>query len=293
MLGYAIVTPAHNEEAFIERTIQSVIVQTVLPLKWVVVDDGSTDRTADIVESYSSRHPFISLVKVRREVGRDFGKKVNAFNRGLVETENIPYYFVGNLDADISLGRDYFENILREFEKDSRLGIAGGMVYSRIGDEFVSQEVAPDSVAGAVQLFRRECFEQIGGYTALPFGGIDAAAEITARMKGWTVRTFPEQRALEYRRTGTATARPLAARMREGGRMYSLGYGILFFGFRCLYRSMERPRIIGSVAALIGYLAALIRRDTVVLPLQVVEYLKSEQREKLLRIAKLLRSRKM
>ena len=128
------------------------------------------------------------------------------------------------------------------------------MVSSCIDGRFVSQDVSLDSVAGAVQLFRRECFEDIGGYLALPMGGIDAAAEIMARQCGWKVRTFPDFRVLEHRRTGTATANPLVARIREGRRLHSLGYGFMFFLMRCVRRSMEQPRVVGSLAALYGYL---------------------------------------
>jgi poly-beta-1,6-N-acetyl-D-glucosamine synthase len=179
--------------------------------------------------------------------------------------------------------KDYFEKILREFDRDLNLGVAGGMVSTSIGDTFVSQNVALDSVAGAVQLFRRGCFEQIGGYLALPQGGIDAAAEIMARMKGWKVRTFPGLRVLEHRRTGTATARPLASKVKEGKRFQSLGYGFLFLCLRCLYRLMDQPRIVGSAAMLFGYLVGVVRGNPIVLPPDVVKYLRMEQRAKLMR----------
>jgi hypothetical protein len=155
------------------------------------------------------------------------------------------------------------------------------MVSTRIGDEFVSQEVALDSVAGAVQLFRRECFEGIGGYKPLPRGGIDSAAEIMARMQGWKVRTVPEIRALEHRRTGTATRPPLASRVNEGRRFHSLGYSFAFLCARCLYRALDRPRVIGSLATFFGYLHAKASRSPIVLPPEVVRFLRSEQQAKL------------
>jgi len=283
MRRFVIITPAHNEEAFIAKTIQSVVSQTVLPLRWVVVNDGSTDSTSRIVEQYRANHRFIVLINVGRTGGRHFGNKVNAFNTGLTQVQHLEYEYIGNLDADISICRDYYEKILHEFVRDPKLGIAGGMVSSNINGKFISQNVALDSVAGAVQLFRRECFEQIGGYLTLPLGGIDAAAEIMARMWGWKVQTFPKLSVSEYRRTGTATARPLLSRIKEGQRLYSLGYGFLFFCLRCVYRSMERPKIVGSAAALFGYVAALIRRNPKVLSIEVIQYLRAEQRAKLLR----------
>jgi len=249
---YAIITPAHNEEALIENTIRSVIAQTVRPLIWVVVNDDSVDGTGKIAERYASDYGFIRLINLRRSGDRHFGHKVSAFNRGLSEIQGLNYQFIGNLDADISLQKDYFERVLHEFARDGQLGIAGGMVSSRIGGKFVSQEVALDSVAGAVQLFRRDCFEQIGGYLALPLGGIDAAAEITARMRGWKVRTFPKIGVLEHRRTGSSKAGPLGARVREGRRLYSLGYGLFFFVYVAFTDPWSNLEFLGVVQRSLG-----------------------------------------
>ncbi len=285
MEKYVIITPARNEAAFIEKTIQSIINQTVKPLRWIVVNDGSTDSTAEIVARYESSHAFIELVNAERSGDRHFGNKRsgNAFNLGLEKAKHIEHEFIGNLDADISLDPDYFERVLSEFRKDRALGLAGGMVSSLTDGEFVRQDVSLDSVAGAVQLFRRRCFEQIGGYVPLPLGGIDAAAEIMARMKGWGVQTFPDLCVLEHRRTGSAKASPLGSRVREGRRLYALGYDFGFFSLRCLYRMMEQPKITGSGAALYGFLQGMLKREPFVLPPEVVQYLRVEQRRKLRR----------
>jgi poly-beta-1,6-N-acetyl-D-glucosamine synthase len=280
---FVVVTPAHNEEAFIERTIVSMIRQSARPIRWVVVNDGSTDGTRDIIERYARQHPFITLFDIQRDGERSFSSKVRAFNYGLSQCDDLHFDYVGNLDADISLNSDYFSRVLNEFQRDALLGIAGGIVRSRIANAFVTQVTSLDSVAGAVQLFRLRCFQQIGGYKPLPWGGIDAAAEITARMKGWKVRTFPEIAALEHRRTGTATSGPLASRAREGLKYHSLGYGFFFLCLRCLYRLTERPRILGSGATLLGYLYARLRGRPVIVPAEVVSHLRHEQREKLKR----------
>ena len=284
MSQYILITPAHNEDAFIERTIRSVIRQQVRPKKWILVNDASTDRTAEIMEKYAHGNPFMEVVTVYREPGRDFRNKVMAFDCGLARIRQLDFDLIGNLDADISLEPDYYVRILKEFENDPKLGLAGGMVHSCVDGRFVSQEVSLDSVAGAVQLFRRRCFEQIGGYTALPHGGIDAAAEIKARMNGWTVRTFPEIQVLEHRRTGSAAARPLESRIQEGRRFHSLGYGFLFYAIRCLYRINRSPRVLGSGAALAGYLDCKIKGDPIALPPDVVRFLRREQLMKLKRL---------
>ena len=287
MNHYVLVTPAHNEAAFIERTCESVIVQTIRPRRWIVVDDASDDDTAAIVARYQAAYPdLIELLRVRRPPGRDFRHKVEAFNLGLARARRLGFSYVGNLDADISLEPDYYARILAHFDADPKLGIAGGMVSSCIGVDVVRQQVALDSVAGAVQLFRQRCFDEVGGYLPLTNGGIDAAAEITARRRGWVVRTFDDIQVLEHRRTGHAAGSPLSARVREGGRLYSLGYGFTFFLARCLRRSLESPKVAGSLAALCGYLAAACRGDPVVLPPDVVDYLRAEQRSKMLRLVR-------
>jgi biofilm PGA synthesis N-glycosyltransferase PgaC len=281
--SYVLITPARNEQTFIEKTIESVTRQTVKPLRWIIVNDGSTDRTAEIVAKFQAHHRFIELVNVDRAGERHFGNKVHAFNRGRDHAKHLPYDFIGNLDADISLEPDYFERLLAEFRQDPRLGLAGGIVASQMGGKFVKQEVSLDSVAGAVQLFRRSCFEDIGGYMPLPLGGIDAAAEITARMKGWGVRTLSDLCAREHRRTGSTAGGPLHFRIREGQRLYSLGYDWRFFFLRCLYRSMEQPKIVGSGAAIVGFLLGMVKREPIVLAPDVVLFLRHEQRAKLLR----------
>lgn len=287
MPGYVIITPAHNEAALIGRTAESMAAQTIPPLKWVVVNDASTDRTREVVATYVERYPFIELVNLDRAAGRHFGNKVRAFNAGVDRVKALDFDFIGNLDADISFGPVYFENILQQFRTDPKLGLAGGMVHTTVNGEFVSQQVALDSVAGAVQLFRRKCFERVGGYKPLPNGGIDAAAEITARMHGWKTRTFPEFPVQEHRMTGSVTSHPLMFRVKEGRRMHSLGYSPLFFFVRCMRRLMEKPVVIGSGAALYGYFASIFGGNPRAVDPEVVSFLRKEQHGKLKRLLRL------
>lgn len=284
MAKIVIITPAHNEEALIVHTAEAMIAQTVRPMRWVIVNDASTDRTRELVEGFAREHSFIEVVNLERAAGRHFGNKVRAFNAGLERVQGFDYEFVGNLDADMSLAPDYFQKLLAQFEANPKLGIGGGMVHTTINGQFVSQEVALDSVAGAVQLFRRKCFEQIGGYRALPLGGIDAAAEIAARMHGWMTRTFPELPAREHRFTGSATASPLKSRLKEGKRLYSLGYSPLFFLVRCLYRFRERPLLLGSLVAYWGYVMSALGRTPIAVTPEMVRFLRAEQHGKLKRL---------
>lgn len=268
----------------IGRTAESILAQTIRPLKWVVVNDASTDKTRQILEGYAREHSFIELVNLERPAGRHFGNKVRAFNEGFARVKGLEYDFIGNLDADISFAPAYFANILQQFKIDPKLGLAGGMVHTTINGQFVSQEVALDSVAGAVHLYRRKCFEDIGGYIPMPNGGEDSASEISARMHGWKTRTFSEFPVQEHRFTGSATAHPLRSRIKEGLRMYSLGYSPMFFFVRCVYRFRERPFLIGSCAAYYGFLRAAFARCPKVVPPEFVQFLRNEQRSKLKRL---------
>ncbi len=284
-MKYVIITPAHNEEKFIEKTISSVIAQKARPLKWVIVNDGSTDRTREIIKKYLSQNDFIELINVERGTERSFGNKAKAFNLGVQYLRGVDYEFIGNLDADIILQPDYYSNILHMFAGDGKLGICGGIIYTTVGNTWMTTDWTLDSVAGAVQLFRCECFTDIGeGYAPLPYGGIDAAAEITAKMKGWEVRKSLVNKAYEQRQTGTATSGPLAACYRLGWRLHSLGYGLVFFGLRCLYRIGDPPAVLGSCTTFLGFVVSMIKRRPVLLPDTVVEHLRREQRHRLYRM---------
>src|SRR6185295_18162748 len=172
-LSYVLITPARNEEAFIEKTIQSMICQTLLPTKWVIVNDGSTDSTADIVSRYLPKYSWLEMVQVPSDRDRNFAAKVYAFNAGYERVKNLEYVVIGNLDADISFDEDYCEFLLNRFKEDANLGVGGTIFkeqgYSSETDSFEGH----DHVTGGCQLFRRQCFEEIGGYTPYKSGGID------------------------------------------------------------------------------------------------------------------------
>ena len=164
-MKYVLITPAHNEEAFIERTLASMVAQTRLPERWVIVDDGSTDRTAQIVEGYASRYPWIELFRMPERIDRSFAGKVHAFNAGLERARSLEFDVIGNLDADLSFDPEYLEFLIGKFAEDPRLGVAGTPFteddgYDTARDSFEGE----NHVAGGCQLFRRQCFEKVGGY---------------------------------------------------------------------------------------------------------------------------------
>ena len=277
---YVLVTPARNEQAFIEETIQCMIRQTRTPLRWVIVDDGSTDHTADIVRPYALTYEWIELVRLPVKIERHFAAKVHAFNAGHARLAALTYDVIGNLDADVSFGPDYFAFLLERFEQMPGLGVAG-TPFSEGGFQYDYRFVSIDHVSGACQLFSRECFADIGGYTPIKDGGVDLVAVTTARMKGWTTRTFPERPYRHRRKIGTAKTGVLKAKFRVGQQDYRLGSHPLWELFRALYQMTLRPYALGGLLILVGYLWAAVRRRERPISPELVTFRRSEQMRRL------------
>jgi len=277
---YVLITPAHNEESYIEKSIRSVVSQTLTPAEWIIVSDRSTDRTDKIIEKYAADYDFIKLVKLPPAQGRDFASKVKAVTAGWRSISVGDYKYIGNLDADVSFAPDYYESVIRLFEKEEKLGLAGGVILELIGTRYIKQMSSSNSVAGAVQLFRRKCFEEIGGYIPIKFGGEDSVAEITARMKGWEVKAVDELEVHHHRRV-SGSAGLMKARFRNGISHYQLGYNLTFQLASTLYRMADRPFIIGSLLTFFGYSWASIKRFERPVSSKFIQYLETEQSSRL------------
>ena len=289
---YILITPARNEEAYIEKTIQAVVSQKILPKKWIIVSDGSTDETENIVKRYMARYDFIELIHVRGKDKRDFSSKVYAFKAGYERIEDDEFAFIGNLDGDVSFGEDYYEKVLDQFSQNKKLGIAGGNRYDVYNGKCKEIKRSGNSVMGAVQLFRRECYAEIGGYIPLKAGGIDAVAEIMARMHGWKVKTFFEIKVYHYRRTGTGNGNVLRGWYRNGESDYLIGYHPLFEFLRCVQWIAREPFGLPKYLCLLaGYCWAYVRGRKREVPDEVVKYIRREQMDRLLLLV--LRSKKL
>jgi glycosyltransferase involved in cell wall biosynthesis len=293
-IPYVLITPARNEATFIETTIQSMIKQTSLPAKWVIVNDGSTDATSSIVRRHLADHQWMELIDlpVRRE--RNFAAKVYAFNAGQERVKGIEYEVIGNLDADVSLDEDHFKFLQNEFRKDPRLGVAGTIFkeegYSSETDSFEGQ----NHVSGQCQLFRRQCFEEIGGYRPNKAGGIDWMAVTTARMMGWKTRSFREKFFFHHRTLGTAERGRLASSFSYGEKDYYLGGHPVWELFRVAYRITKRPYLLDGVALGSGYLWALLSRQKRPVSDELMRFHRKEQMQKLRAIfGSLARSRRI
>ncbi|HLH03501.1 MAG TPA: glycosyltransferase family 2 protein [Bryobacteraceae bacterium] len=285
-LSYVLITPARNESRYIEKTLESMIRQTVLPRKWVIVNDGSTDNTASLVAKYLAAHPWIEMIDLPVHRDRSFAGKVHAFNAGLERVKNLEYEVIGNLDADLSFDPDYCEFLLQKFALDASLGVAGTAFeengYNSATDSFEGQ----NHVAGGCQLFRRQCFEQIGGYVPNRAGGIDWIAVTTARMLGWKTRSFREKFFFHYRSLGTAERGLLASAFSYGEKDYYLGNHPLWEMFRVAYRATKKPYMLAALAIYSGYLSAALRRMRRPVSRELMRFHRREQMLKLQSILK-------
>ena len=278
---YVLITPVRNEAQFIELTIRSVVAQTVRPIKWIIVSDGSTDGTDDIVKKYVADHPWIELLRMPERSERHFAGKVHAFNAGYASVRDLGYEIIGSLDGDLSFDEDYFGFLLWKLAEDPALGLVGTPFKETSGRSYDYRIVSIEHVSGCCQLFRRQCFEEIGGYIPVKAGGVDHIAVITARMKGWKTRTFTDRVSLHHREIGTAQDAVLMARFRTGAKDYALGSHPVWELFRAVYQMTKEPFFVGGVALFSGYVLALIRRVERPVSRELVTFRRREQMRRL------------
>jgi len=277
---YVLITPARDEAKFIEQTIRSVVRQTVLPLKWIIVNDGSTDGTEEIIENYLAEYPWIELLRMPRRTERNFAGKVHAFNAGYARVKDLEYDMIGNLDADISFEEDYFEFLLAKFSGDHRLGVAG-TPFGEAGTSYDYRFTSIEHVSGACQLFRTNCFRSIGGYVPLEVGGIDLVAVTTARMKGWKTQTFTEKLCQHHKKTQSGRHNSLKVTFNSGFHDYLMGTCALWQFFRSAYQMGKHPILLSGSALLTGYLWAMIIRPERPVSNEFTEFRAKEQMARL------------
>lgn len=292
-LTYVLVTPARNEEKYIGATIESVVAQTVRPLRWIIVSDGSTDATDDIVKAAAARHDWIEWLRMPDRRDRTFAAKAVCFNAGFERLRHLRFDIVGNLDADITIEPDYFTFLLGKFEALPRLGVAGTPFVEQ-GDRpdqhtYAHQGANVEHVSGACQLFRRACFEAVGGYVPIKGGAIDWIAVTTARMKGWQTRTFLDKHSNHHRKIGTADSGPLRARFHYGRKAYYVGGHPVWELLRGLFQMRQSPYLIGGASFLAGYFWAALTRVQRPVSADLMAFHRGEQLARLRRLLRLPR----
>ncbi len=279
-LSYVLITPARNEEEYIEKTINSVVSQSMLPKKWVIVSDGSTDRTEAIVKDYLDNYTWMELIVLPAHRDRQFAAKVSAFNAGYQRLKEISYNVIGNLDADISFENDYFEFLMEKFAEIHKLGVAG-TPFVEEGTHYDYRFTNIEHVSGACQMFRRECYENIGGYIPIKGGGIDWVAVTMARMKGWKTRTFTEKKCYHHKKMGTGNTSALMSHFKHGQKDYYLGGHPLWEIFRTIYQMSKKPFFLGGLFLFVGYSWALITKAERPIPMDIIKFHRSEQMQRL------------
>ncbi len=279
-ISYVIITPARNEAQFIELTLKSVIAQTVLPLKWVIVSDGSTDGTDDLVRSYTVDNPWIELLRMPEREERHFAGKVRAFDAGYVKTKDLNPDVIVNLDADVSIEPDHFQFLLGKFAEDPKLGVWGSP-FREGSRQYDYRFSNVENVWGGCQLFRRECFESIGGYVPVKGGCIDHIAVISARMKGWKTRTFTDKVCIHHRVMGTAQQGALKAKFKIGAKDYAVGNHPVWELSRTFYQMRNPPFVVGGFALAAGYMWSLLRRAEMPVSHELAAFTRREQMQRL------------
>lgn len=295
---FIIITPCFNEENYIECLLRSVVKQTVKPVKWIIVDDGSTDNTARIVQKYAKQYEWIEYLYNSKKPGETYySSNVYAILAGyeaLKELENSgsskrsktgnSFDYIAILDSDIEICSTYYEEIFEKFKNYPELGIATGTYLEKEDENWIEARIDRRSTPKAIQVFRRECYEQCGGYIPFRFGGEDSGIEIIARMHGWQTWSFNDILVKHLRPVGTGNGQALLkSRFKIGYIEHAMATHPLFMFFKCIKRAFwEKPIILSGLARFLGYITAKILRLEQQLPREAMKYLRCEQINRLL-----------
>lgn len=280
MKNYVIVTPARDEAKYINETLESMVNQTVKPIEWVVVDDGSSDDTAEIVEKFASKHNWIRLIKRGDRGLRSAGAGVmEAFYEGYNSLQTTAWDFIVKLDGDVGFSADYFDKCTDEFYKNPKLGIGGGLIHNKVNDGYVIEDAPSFHVRGATKIYKKECWDAIGGLLRNP--GWDTLDEIKANMLGWQTRTFQDLPIIHHRYTGHAYG-VWADSVKNGMGSYILGYHPLFILARSLKAAGTKPYFKKSAGLMWGYVKGYIKGVKQVEDENVIRYTRQQQMKRLL-----------
>lgn len=276
---YVIVTPVRDEQEHIETTITSVASQTILPTEWIIVNDGSTDRTGSIIDQHAARFPWIHVVhRHNRGFRKSGGGVVEAFYDGYRVIQRDDWEFIVKLDGDLTFDEDYFERCFYHFRCDPRLGIGGGEIYHNVGTALKLEAAPRFHVRGATKIYRRPCWQAIGDLLSAP--GWDTIDEVKANMLGWSTYSFSDLRLLHHRPTGSADGLVRDA-VKHGVACYVSGYHPLFFLASSLRRVFRKAYVIGSMAMCYGFLKAYITHRPRVNDAGMIKYLRAQQLKRL------------
>lgn len=275
MHNYVIITPVKDEEKYIETTIKSVLSQTLRPLQWIIVDDGSEDQTREIIEKYSCQYRWIKGVIGGNRGSRKAGiRHLKAFYEGYTRLNSLNWDFLVKLDGDLSFKEDYFEKCFAEFHKNPKLGIAGGVILNVVENKLIPETHPLFHVRGATKIYKKECWDGIGGIAISPC--YDTLDEIKANMIGYETRSFPDVKILHLRYTGKAYGK-WGNSVKNGMGDYIAGYHPLFMISKCVTRFLKNPYTIDPLGLIYGYLSGYIKNVPQVDDRPLISYLRNQQ----------------
>jgi len=279
MARYVVITPVRDEERYIEATIESVCRQTTRPSEWIIVDDGSTDRTGEILDRTAAQLPWVRVIhRTNRGFRKSGGGVMEAFYEGYNALQSNDWDFIVKLDGDLSFAPDYFEKCFEYFRRDPELGIGGGEIHHDLSG-VLKPEVNPRfHVRGATKIYREACWKVIGNLWPAP--GWDTIDEVKANMLGWKTYAFTDLCLLHHRLTGSEEGL-LRDKVKHGVACYVSGYHPVYVMASCLNRITQKPYVIGSAALLYGFLKAHFSRPPRVEDRSYVAYIRGQQLRRL------------
>jgi poly-beta-1,6-N-acetyl-D-glucosamine synthase len=259
---YLVISPCRNEAKFMRQTLDSVVAQSILPSKWVIVDDGSTDETPNILKEYAARYPWIEIVTRKDRGTRSVGPGViEAFYAGYEAVDSSPYTYLCKLDLDLVLPRRYFEILIQRMLENPLLATISGKAYLDREGQLVNEGHGDENSIGASKFYRMDRFQEMGGFISqVMWDGIDGHI---CRMRGWQAQSVddPELRFIHLRPMGSSQKSILTGRIRHGKGQYFMGSGLLWMLATAVYRIPERPVFVGGLFILWGWLKSWIARE--------------------------------
>jgi glycosyltransferase involved in cell wall biosynthesis len=281
---YVLISPCRNEADYMRRTLDSVVAQTIRPALWVIVDDGSTDATPEILAEFTAAHDWIRIVQKPDRGHRAVGPGViEAFYAGYDTIDPAAFTYSCKLDLDLDLPERYFETLIERMEENPRIGTCSGKPYVRHAGRLISERRGDEMSVGMTKFYRQSCFEDIGGYVReVMWDAIDCHK---ARMKGWIAVSWdhPDLNFEHLRPMGSSQTSIWTGKRRHGFGQYFMGSDFPYYCATCLFRMTERPFLLGGLAMLQGYVTAWLRRDRRLDDPDLVAFIRSYQRRALWR----------
>ena len=273
-----IIIPAHNEAQFLGLTLESLVNQSLLPSKIIVVDDNSTDETAAIVQNYAEEHDFISLVTKQSDAIHLPGSKViQAFQEGLQHVDE-SYEIIAKFDADLIFPYNYIETILKHFELDEKIGMVGGFCYiEKSGDWILENLTDKDHIRGALKAYRKETFRQMGGLK--PQMGWDTVDELLCKFYHWKIKTDASLHVKHLKPTGANYNK--TARYKQGEAFYTLGYGFFITAIASLKLAMRKGKPLLFLDYMKGFWKAKRENKTMLVTPEQARFVRKYRWEKM------------